>query len=281
MTACLDSSARKYSDSGRALKVEFLIPGPLSRHAGPMMDGLRFAVRAAGDEPVMANRYQGKAELLMLYGVGEASRDEARKKHIASGRHVVLWDLGYFGPDMNRNGYLRFSIDHEHPQAYLDRTKPDPARWDALQIPLRDDYELGGPIVLVGMGRKSRKYLNEPDWEASKLAEIRVRYPGIRIVYRPKPGHSYPELDVETDDLSPVDRLLRGASLVVCRHSNMAVDAVIAGVPFECEDGAAMWLRGKMFTYDNRLDFLRRLAWFQWKAKESNQAWKLIRGMVA
>ena len=67
--------------------------------------------------------------------------------------------------------------------------------------------------------------------------------------------------------------LLRGASLAACRHSNVAVDAVVAGVPFEAVDGAAMWLAGKDYTPANRLDFLRRLAWWQWKASEAHLAW--------
>ena len=73
---------------------------------------------------------------------------------------------------------------------------------------------------------------------------------------------------------------MRGARLVVCRHSNVAVDAVIAGVPVECEDGAAYWLRDKPYTPEVRRDFLDRLAWWQWKPEECMKAWEFIRRMA-
>jgi hypothetical protein len=67
-----------------------------------------------------------------------------------------------------------------------------------------------------------------------------------------------------------------GASMLVCRHSNCAVDAVVAGVPIECEDGAAKWLDGKPYKRRTRKDFLNRLAYWQWKASEAAQAWQFI-----
>jgi hypothetical protein len=153
-----------------------------------------------------------------------------------------------------------------------------------MGIGLREDAAPNGTIVLVGLGRKSRAYLGPAvaQWEQRKLLELRCRFPRREIIHRPKRGSRSPVLDCRTDDASPIEELLRGASLVVCRHSNVAVDAAIAGVPFECEDGAARWLARREFTRANRLEFLRRLAWFQWKPDEAGEAWafasKLMRG---
>ena len=42
----------------------------------------------------------------------------------------------------------------------------------------------------------------------------------------------------ETGPTGTIADVLNGCSVVVCRHSNVAVDACIAGVPVECEGGA-------------------------------------------
>jgi hypothetical protein len=59
---------------------------------------------------------------------------------------------------------------------------------------------------------------------------------------------------------------MRGCSLVVCRHSNVAIDACIAGVPVECDDGAAfaLYRNGPQPDENARREFLGRLAWWNW-----------------
>jgi hypothetical protein len=260
------------------MKVEFFIPGAMSQATAPLIYALIDAARSYGDQVMVTKAYKGEADLLVVYGPGAPERALARVRHKASGKNAILWDLGYFGKGGNRNGWLRCSINHDHPQAFLDKTNPEPTRWASMGIPLREDYELGGHILLIGLGRKSRSYLGEPDWETNKYQEIIAKYPGQRVLYRPKPGHPAPPIEnIEVNISSPIQTLLKGASLVVCRHSNVAVDAVIAGVPFDCEDGAAIWLKDKPYTRENRLDFLRRLAWWQWQPREVLTAWRFLR----
>ena len=187
--------------------------------------------------------------------------------------------MGYFGRK-KLVGYLRVSIDTDHPQDWLDATPADPSRWNAHKIRLREDVHAMGHIILVGLGHKSRSYLGLPNWERDKLAELRRRFPEHEVIYRPKPRRPFPNLSCTTDDTSPIEALLQNAALVVCRHSNVAVDAAIAGVPFECENGAAMWLLRRPFTYESRLEFLRKLAWWQWHKGEAQQAWSFIRTRI-
>ena len=117
-------------------------------------------------------------------------------------------------------------------------------------------------------------------WEARKVAEMRERFPGRRIVYRPKPNRISPVLRCETDLGPDIADTLRGASLIACMHSNVAVDAVLAGVPFESEDGVSTWLRGKPYTREVRLDFCQRISRWQYKAYEMVEAWRFLRGIV-
>ena len=198
-------------------------------------------------------------ELLMMWGVGRPGHSAHRDRAIHQGRKVVLWDLGY------TPGYYRMSIDHDHPWRLLDNA---PSEGRKFPDTLREDAG-DGSILLIGMGRKSKAYLNSHHWESQKLEELRRRFPNIPIQLRHKPS--------ARDGSVPIAKAINGARLVVCRHSNVAVDSCIAGVPFECEDGAAYWLKDKPYTPENRQDFLNRLAWFQWRPEEAPKAWEFIR----
>jgi hypothetical protein len=117
------------------------------------------------------------------------------------------------------------------------------------------------------------------EWERKTLAALRAAYPGRRVVYRPKRPEQLDNLPVAT---APIEEVLKGASLVVCRHSNVAVDACIAGVPVVCEDGAAAALYGSDLRRpanpggEERRQFLERLAWWQWKPSEAKLAWQFL-----
>lgn len=261
------------------MRIEVLKTEPCSASAHAMLSAMEVAARAAGDEVAASGQYVGGSDLLILYGVGHPANDWARHKQIKSGGRVLMWDLGYFGP-RRLDGWLRMSIDSDHPQAFLDRTPADSERWNAHGIQLREDAEPDGPIIVIGLGRKSRQYLKARSWEHVAIERIRSKYPGRRIVLRPKGEQFNPIKGVEVDRRESIGDVLKGASLVVARHSNCCVDAAIAGVPFECEDGAPMWLYSRPFTRDNRLDFLQRLAWWQWKTTEAAQALQFAKGML-
>lgn len=243
-----------------------------------MLSAMANAARKAGDAVVESAMYTGLSEWLVLFGVGAEVNNAARNEHVARGGKVLIWDLGYF--DRKKIvGHLRMSIDTDHPPQYFDRTSNDPVRWGRFGLSLREDANRAGPILLIGLGRKSRIYLKAPNWERSQFKKLVSRFPGARIIFRPK----YPDrtqLPCEVDAETPIADLLRGASLVVCRHSNVACDAALAGVPFEAEHGAAMWLQQREFSRENRLDFLRRLAHWQYTAKEAAQAWTFAKSMV-
>lgn len=254
-------------------RVEFLIDANLNLKAQKFMQAMQ-GTCPVPFEPV--ERPSGPDATLMVCGPGAPSRLAIANTHRAAGGRVVIWDGGYF----RAPGYWRTSADREHPQHLLDLAPADRSRFDALKINLRNDFNPRGHIVLVGLGPKTRDIMDTKDWEACKLRELRQRFPKARIVFRPKPKRPYPQLGIPIAKEGRIDQVLRGAALVVCKHSNVAVDAVVAGVPFEAEDGAARWLVGKSYTPDNRLEFLRRLAWFMWRADEAPEAWKMVQRML-
>ncbi len=237
------------------------------------------AMQAASPVEIRAGTaFRRNADILMLWGVGRKGHAQARDAQLAIGRRAVLWDVGYFSKDA---GYYRVSIDHQHPQALMDRTPVDSSRWAAHGIRLREVADPAGPILLVGTGPKSHTFLGTHGWEARKLVELKRRFPGREIVFRPKPRRPFQPIACRLDRSETIEQALTGKSLVVCRHSNVAVDACIAGVPVECEDGAAVWMQGKPYTRMTRLDFLHRLSWWQWKPEEAGKAWAFLLGAMA
>jgi hypothetical protein len=258
------------------MSVEFLICHRQSNSANAII----MAMRADCPMPSkITHRYEGLSDILMVWGYGADDNNRAIVRQLQRNKRVISWDFGYFSR-AKTGGYMRVSLDDWHPQRWIEKTPGFTHRWDAHGIALREDCDPAGHIVLVGMGPKSHQYLHSTGWEARKLRELRQRFPGRRIVYRPKPKRDAARLDCDVVAEGPIAAVLQGASLVVCRHSNVAVDATIAGVPFECEDGAAKWLQQRAFTPDNRLDFLHRLAHWQYKPDEAKQAWQFLRGFL-
>lgn len=241
---------------------------------------LRAMVDAAGDAGVrvtVTDRWRRQAPWLMTYGLGHPERRTQNLQHVAEGGRLIGWDLGYWHRDVPLTFGMRLTIDADHPHRMLVPMPGD--RFDAAGITLREDCDPNGPILLCGLGRKQRRMLGlrNHEWELKALQRLRARFPGRRIVYRPKRLEA--PLERLPTSTGPIEDALRGASLLVCLHSNTAVDACIAGVPVLCEDGAALALyrNNPMPSRAERLDFLRRLAWWQWSVPEAAQAWAFIK----
>ncbi len=240
--------------------------------------------RRAGHKATVVGTTSFRADVLVIYGAGSPERTSVMKRQLSTGGRVVCIDGGYFGRRLPDNGkYFRVAIDalHAKPE-HIEATPDDASRSDSFGIALRDDYRMNGHVIVVGMGPKSRRGLGIFDWERKTLASAAKRFPGRRIVYRRKDGRRLAKPDgvqwPEIDGATPIQELLRGASLVICRHSNVAVDACLAGIPVECEDGAARWLYadGPVQPIERRESFLRRLAWWQWRCDEMEDAWKFL-----
>jgi len=239
------------------------------------------ALERANPKAKVSDSYLGKNRLLVLYGVGKAARGKAARQHLKAGGRVAMWDLGYW----NRHASMRLSIDRNHPTAEQlaacdgrpPRARPDLAR--------HESFDPAGPILLCGMGPKSHVHLRMPGhgWERRKVEDLQIRYPERVILYRPKPGNPAAKIDgTKLAPTGPIEDVLRGCSLVVCRHSNVAIDACIAGVPVECEDGAAfaLYRDNPSPSEAERLAFLERVAWWNWGQHEAAEAWQFMEEMT-
>src|SRR5512142_1327884 len=91
-----------------------------------------------GLSTIESTAYNGSWEWLTLFGIGTPKHSAACGQHTAKGRPVACWDLGYIGrnaaPDLN---YVRVSLNAAHPSIeHLDKTSPNPSRWNRFHLPL-------------------------------------------------------------------------------------------------------------------------------------------------
>jgi hypothetical protein len=179
---------------------------------------------------------------------------------------------------------FRVSIGGFHPKNVMEGMFHGKHRWERAGLTITQ-AKCKGTIMLVGNGPKSVA-VGADRWSLKKSRELKEVFPDRRVSYRPKPNRPN-ERSVLCDEISrgTIEQALARTSLVVCRHSNVAVDACRMGVPVVCDDGAAAAIYPKLLAdYQNqpdaltRLEFLQRLAWWQWTPTEieSGEAWKWL-----
>jgi hypothetical protein len=207
---------------------------------------------------------------VVLYGLGGSDR-----LPFANRERLIAFDVGYWDRQGGQRKF-RVSVGGFHcPQFIMQGPRPAPDRFRSSGLSTRQGGNPTGPIILVGNAPKSIS-IGAHGWTAAKSREIRAAFPGRRILYRPKPKKPQ-ESGVVHDGISngPIDDVLQSASLVVCRHSNVAVDACRIGVPVVCDDGAAAAIYPQRLedwqdqpSADTRIEFLHRLAYWQWSEQE-------------
>lgn len=247
------------------------------------------AVETGVDAMVMRQYQPREGAVLVLYGLGASDRLPHARAHKAAGGHFIALDAGYWDRKAE-NRRFRVTVDDFHcPDLIMRGPSPGPCRLNESAIGIKNIGHPQGHIVLVGNGPKSSA-VGASGWAAEKSREIRLLHPSRRITYRPK--RSFIEPGVICDATAANDKIeavLANASLVVCRHSNVAVDACRMGVPVVCDDGAASAIypsrledEAKQPSFELRTEFLRRLAWWQWSAAEMSHGaiWPWLIGVL-
>jgi len=238
---------------------------------------------------IVTNSYQGKCKNLVLWGFGGKVQQQAIKEHRAKGRSVIILDIGYFGRDYGyRRSHARMSINEWHPQNLLQYAPNDPYRFNQNNIKLVDTYKPNGHILLCGLGRKSKAFLghNDMNWEKGMVARLNKFYPHVPIAFRPKPRGTETITGCIVAYDGDIKQWLKNCRLVVSNHSNVSVDACIHGVPAICTDGigAAIYpseiSKELILTREERIDFLARVAYFNWGPHESRDMMKFANSVI-
>lgn len=235
------------------------------------------------------------SDVAVFYGLNghqHVLRDYRRR-----GRAAIYIDLGYWGRHEGgrRAGFHKIALNARHPTAYFQRRHHDPARFDHFGIPVRSwrGPRSDGFILLAGMSAKAAKAegFAPEEWEQKAVKEIR-KHTDRRIVYRPKPNwpgaRRIPGTDLVRGKDGDVEAWLSRCHAVVTHHSNVAVEAILHGVPAFAWDGVAT-APGKASSDLSRIEdppeatdvyrWASDIAWTQWNVEEmrSGDAWNYLR----
>lgn len=201
---------------------------------------------------------------------------------------AVYVDLGYWSRRLESrfDGYHKLAINSRHPTDYFQTGRLRAGRLAPHGIRI-EPWRTGGSHILVA-GMSGKAALAEGflpnQWEAETIMRLR-KITDRPIVYRPKPNwlEARPVGGTTMDAHTPLAAALRDAWAVVTHHSNVAVDAILAGVPAFVEAGVAVPMGAG--TLDNletplrpegREEWAERIAWTQFSVAEiaSGLAWR-------
>lgn len=269
--------------------VEIVRYQPESDRAQQFIYALALAGGANGFDVRVSRAYTGDTPLLIFWGPGAPVRAEAMRRTVAAGGHAIALDLPYW----DRYSKVRVSIDAPHPQAWVMRKAMPTSRLenDRAFTPVTNDWDPNGRIVIAGLGTKARAQYGSmvvDEWEGDMMRACLARW-SRPVVYRRKlPTLPLPAWATKVVD-GPIESALRGASLVITWHSNVAVDAIRQGIPVICRDGAAAAVCDcelgaglpAPLTDADRLRFLSNLAWFQWAPSEAGQCWQFLQELLS
>jgi hypothetical protein len=262
--------------------VGILIPDAVTGNRRKMLVHLANSVMAREDAMVM--RHYRPCKTLLLYGWGGDVQQKAVKRHQGN---YACFDLGYWCKTGAGDRHWRISINNWHsPERIMWGHDPSPHRFETYGFKVAErGGNPDGPVLLIGNTAKSSR-IGAANWTRKKCWELR-RATKKPIWLKVKPNRR-PEVNVGEDQrvYGDIFDVLPDVSLVVCRHSNVAVDATLAGVPVVCDDGAGAAIypskledAGLQPSYEDRLRFLHRLAYWQWSTNEirTGECWRWLK----
>lgn len=217
--------------------------------------------------------------------------------HANAGGQFLYWDLGYWNRHPKagklrgaRDGHHRLAVNSWDTADHMARDCPHD-RLAASPIAMQADALLHGrnTILVAGMSEKAAgthgfRYRQWEDETIAQLSLWTVDDPGVRIEYRDKPPRGAP--------VEPIEEVLKRCRLVVSHHSNCAVDAMIAGVPWWAKKGVGRIGSGDLqrvvqqpfcgLAPAARQQLLADVAYAQWTPSEmqTGKAWDHIRGLL-
>lgn len=191
------------------------------------------------------DRWQGSidADIGCFYGL--EGNTPAIFERYRTGATAVYIDLGYWGRREGGRwtGYHKLVVNDRHPNAYLWDWEAPPDRLARFHVEPKARRAGGNHVVLCGMSDKGARSCGyEPEqWERQAIAAIR-KHTNRPIIYRPKPswkGAKPIEGTHYSSKLRTFEQELECAHCVVTRHSNCALEALLAGVPAHATEGVA------------------------------------------
>ena len=212
----------------------------------------------------------------------------------ALNKTVIFVDLGYWGRRHGGkiNGFHKVSVNARHPNAYLMAKARASKRLEQSKVRVLPWKTGGKSIIVAGMSDKSAESygLKPTEWESWAIAELK-KHTKRPIIYRPKPSWRAARPIAGAEFQKPTSGDADASTFVDCHavvthHSNMAMDALINGVPAFCWDGAPTCMSLQDLAQietplrpDNREQWLANLAWCQFSVAEiqSGMMWRTMK----
>lgn len=241
-------------------------------------------------------RRPASEDVAVFYGL-HGKLPQVFKDYPAHGKRAVHIDLGYWGRHHNGNrlGYHKFVVSPpatgRHPTEYFQNRKHDGKRAAVFGVKALPWRKSGTHILIAGMGPKSCGIEGFPveGWERAAIAQLRA-VTDRPIMYRPKPSHKGAEPIGGTIFSDPnkesLEQALIDCHAVVTHHSNVAVDALVEGVPAFAMQGVAVPLAlqdlrqiEKPIRPDNRESWINDVSYTQFNVDEmrSGVVWRHLK----
>jgi hypothetical protein len=239
-------------------------------------------IQAAGAEAQIlpSSRYHGSLEFDVAIFYGLAMGLNMVFRDYRQNRRAIYIDLGYWGRRKRSrwDGYHKLVLNSRHPTAYFQRIRHPSDRFEAHHVQIRPWRTEGQHVLVVGMSAKAAQAENlQPHaWETKTIQRLQ-QLTDRPIIYRPKPNWpgARPIDGALFQRDVPLEEALQDCHAVVAHHSNVAVDALLAGIPCICPGGAASVLSGHELeqienppTPDGREQWAADLAYVQWSIEE-------------
>ena len=223
---------------------------PSNRRSVLIAHAMAEGIKKCGDEPLMlkSTSYRGNppTKIAIFYGLAMGLA-RVKADYERTGRTAIYCDLGYWTRRIRdrHDGYHKIAVNDRHPTAYLMRRTHDAERFERHGLTIRPWREEGRHILVAGMSAKAAfaEQLHPNRWEEETIGRLR-KLTKRPIIYRPKPNWMGAKQIPGTtfDRETRIGDALRDCHAIVTHHSNVAVDALLAGVPVFCEKGAASLL---------------------------------------
>lgn len=230
-----------------------------------------------------------EADVAIAYGWIHQLKDGIFQKYREAGKHFVFVDLGYWG--RSQSGNYRLAVDSWDTAVNMKRGCDD-KRMVAIKDKIRRDWNPNSrKIMIAAMSDKSAWTHDYRFLEWENRIKNRVNHIinekdlDLEVEIREKPG--------KKGKAPPIEQVLKETRFVLTHHSNVAVDCIIAGIPFYSEIGVASHLNVNGFhdwslMYPNfavlqdRINLLQDISYAQWSVSEmvEGRAWEYVKEII-
>lgn len=267
-----------------------------SGHARSVCSSFGRGVRAAGDTVVMRTANDSKLDgfdVAAFWGFTTECQ-QLVANCVKLGIPWIYFDLAYW----QRDRYYKVTLNDRHPNAYLMKRDMPHDRFRNLGVsiaPWKLEMDDSAHILLAGMSGKAAWSwgLKAESFERQMVRDIQTCTQRA-ILYRPKPSwrEAAPIAGTHFVRVGDYSKLLHGSHAVVTHHSNVGVDALIAGVPVFTRHGAALPLALSVDSDLNRIEepsypdgrgqWAANLAYCQWTVAQmiNGDCWRYFRELI-